>query len=60
MSIAHWAGAFIMGLFLYIGAGWMMANIITGASVGEVIIRNVVPVLFGLVPIVVVINVFRG
>lgn len=60
MGVANWAAAFIMAMFVFIGASFLFTHIITGASAGEVVVRAVVPVLLAGATLAVVINVFRG
>jgi hypothetical protein len=50
----------IMGLFIYVGARFLLPNVITGTSQAEQIILTAVPITLACVTIAVVVGVFRG
>ena len=52
-------GAIIMGMFVYVGANQLMNNVVTGTSVGEVLLMNVVPIALAGAVLAVVVGIFR-
>jgi len=51
--------AIVMGAFLYVGSMWLLPNIITGTTQGEVLIVNILPIALAAVVVGVVVQVFR-
>lgn len=56
MGVIQWAGAVIMGLFVYVCANGLLDYVVTGTSTGEVIITNVFPIALACVALAVIIR----
>lgn len=60
MGVVSWAGALIMGVFVYIGCRYLFNTIVTGTTTGEVLLTNVLPIALACVVLVVLIGVFKA
>ena len=49
MAWFKWFLALILGLFVYFAVGTLFSHIVTGTTSSDVIVQNVVPLVFGLV-----------
>lgn len=48
-----------MGLFVYVGATFLMNAVVTGTSTSETIVTTIVPVVLGVAVVGIMIRVFR-
>ena len=48
-----------MGLFIYVGATFLMSAVVTGTSTSDTVVRTVVPVVLGVAVVGIVVRVFR-
>lgn len=51
-------GTIITGLVVFLVAGYMITNVITGTSVGDVLIQTIVPIVLAALVIMIVVKKF--
>ena len=48
-----------MGLFIFVGASFLMNAVVTGTSTSDTIVRTVIPVVLGVTVVGIMVRVFR-
>ena len=52
--------SFVMGLFVYISANFLLNNTITGTTAAEDVIRTAIPITLACVVVGIMVKVFRA
>ena len=52
--------SFVMGLFVYISANFLLNNTITGTTAAEGVIRTAIPITLACVVVGIMVKVFRA
>jgi flagellar biosynthesis protein FliQ len=49
-----------MGLFVYVGANFLLGSVITGTTTAESVIRTAVPITLAVVVVGILVNIFKA